>query len=251
MFDQERQHSICTLIARNGRQTVRELQSALGASPATIRRDLTHLDRIGRIIRVHGGAIDPGQFGGEKTFDDRGRRERRSKAAIADSAVDIARGYGVVYVDAGTTCLPIGRRLLGVADLTIYTNSIPLAATPGTAAEVVCIGGTVKHVSSALVDGLALGWIRRLRFPLAFIGASGLSATDGASASATDEAALKQLVIERSERSVLVADSTKWDRAADVVFADWPVINDWICDDRLAPRAAKAVRDHGVNVILA
>ena len=103
----------------------------------------------------------------------------------------------------------------------------------------------------ALVDGLALGWIRRLRFPLAFIGASGLSATDGASASAADEAALKQLVIERSERSVLVADSTKWDRPADVAFANWPVINDWICDDLLPPRAARAVRDHGVNVILA
>lgn len=226
-----------------------QLRDSLDASPATIRRDLTHLEQTGRLIRVHGGAIDPHRLDQESLFEERHNRSRKQKAAIADRAVELARPYQVIFVDAGTTCLPIGRRLLGVAGITIYTNSIPLIATQGTAAEIVCIGGKVKRVSNALVDSLALGWIRRLRFPLAFIGASGLSPQDGASASATDEAALKQLILERSERSVLVADSTKWERPSSVAFADWSVFDDWICDSGLAHRAAAMV--HDVNVILA
>ena len=36
---------------------VDELSSELGVSTATVRRDLTELDRVGHVRKVHGGAV--------------------------------------------------------------------------------------------------------------------------------------------------------------------------------------------------
>lgn len=56
MLTEERWNAIIELVDRKKAVTVPELEKELDVSAATIRRDLTELNRMGRIVKVHGGA---------------------------------------------------------------------------------------------------------------------------------------------------------------------------------------------------
>ena len=59
MLAEERFGQILNLLSKQRTATVQELCEALGTSESTIRRDLTELDRLGKLNKVHGGATLP------------------------------------------------------------------------------------------------------------------------------------------------------------------------------------------------
>ena len=56
MLAEERFSLIMEQLNRKRTVTVQELCEALNTSESTIRRDLTELDRLGKLHKVHGGA---------------------------------------------------------------------------------------------------------------------------------------------------------------------------------------------------
>ena len=83
MLAEERFALILNLLAEKRTATVQELCEALNASESTIRRDLTELDRQGRLNKVHGGATLPdGQFlADEPTMTDKESRPEAQHCA--------------------------------------------------------------------------------------------------------------------------------------------------------------------------
>ena len=61
MLAEERFSLIMEQLDRKRTVTVQELCEALNTSESTIRRDLTELDRLGKLNKVHGGATHGGQ----------------------------------------------------------------------------------------------------------------------------------------------------------------------------------------------
>ena len=61
MLAEERFSLIMEQLNRKRTVTVQELCEALNTSESTIRRDLTELDRLGKLNKVHGGAEGPCQ----------------------------------------------------------------------------------------------------------------------------------------------------------------------------------------------
>ena len=59
MLAEERFGQILNLLSKQRTATVQERCEALGTSESTIRRDLTELDRLGKLNKVHGGATLP------------------------------------------------------------------------------------------------------------------------------------------------------------------------------------------------
>ena len=59
MLAEERFSLIMEQLDRKRTVTVQELCEALNTSESTIRRDLTELDRLGKLNKVHGGATLP------------------------------------------------------------------------------------------------------------------------------------------------------------------------------------------------
>ena len=57
MFNNERYKAISEYLKNNQRAKVKELADMLFVSPATIRRDLVEMQKLGMLERSHGGAI--------------------------------------------------------------------------------------------------------------------------------------------------------------------------------------------------
>ena len=63
-----RHDTILDMLLRTGSVRVSDLTEALGIAPATLRRDLQHLEEQGMLIRVHGGAVPaPGSAARRRT----------------------------------------------------------------------------------------------------------------------------------------------------------------------------------------
>lgn len=249
MFAHERQLKITALLEQRRQASVVTLQRELGVSAATLRRDLAHLQRVGKLVRTHGGVLHAAFHAGEPAFERKARAATKAKARLAELALGLVPSGATVFVDAGTTTLELGRLLLERDDLTIFTNSLPLlnVRRAGKAA-LISVGGEMREISRALVGSLAMDWLSHLRFDLVFVGASALDATDGASTTELLEAAIKREVIARSRRAILLADHTKWMQRAPIGFAAWIAFSDFVTDQMPAPAIRAALKRHRVKL---
>jgi DeoR family fructose operon transcriptional repressor len=57
MYAEERQQAMAQLVAARGRLSVNLLAEEYDVTTETVRRDLSALERMGLVRRVHGGAV--------------------------------------------------------------------------------------------------------------------------------------------------------------------------------------------------
>ena len=245
----ERHRHILRLLSERGRLTVAEMASRLGISTATARRDASDLAAGGHVLRVH-GALLPRDFGlDEPRYSRKAEKAVTAKVRLGRVAAALLPESGPVFIDAGTTCLEVGRCLLDRPGLRIFTNSVTLLALAGESrATLVGIGGEVRPLSLALTGALAQHWLENLRFEAAVIGASGLDPATGASTTETAEAAVKSEVLRRSTRRILVAHGEKWEHPAALRFAPWPAFSDFVTDHTFSRTERLALGRHGLRL---
>ena len=230
MYAQERHNSIRKIVREKQRLSFAELQNLVRVSPATLRRDLSELERAGDLIRVHGGVLDPLYARTEISFDERQQRLNAEKKFIAAKANELIPAGSSVFVDAGSTCLEAGKLLMRRADIRLITHSVALVAACSHAeASVICIGGELRKVSGALVGGTAINTFANLQFDFALIGATGLN-SEGCWTTEFTETEIKKNIITRAKRRLVLADHTKWQAPGTVLFSRWDDINDWLID---------------------
>jgi DeoR family fructose operon transcriptional repressor len=244
MFAQERHHAIRKIVKEHRRLNFAQLQKLVNVSAATLRRDLTDLEKSGDILRVHGGVLDPAYVRSEISFDEKILRHSPEKKAIAAKAASLVPAGSIVFVDAGSTCLEAGRILMGREDLTIVTHSVALIGISlHGRAKLLCPGGELRRVSGALVGSSALGGLALMRTDIAFIGASGMT-EEGCSTTELTEAEMKRAILQGAARKVLLADASKWRQTSTVLFSDWSRIDDWVTDR--VPDDTQSLRQAGL-----
>src|SRR4051794_41854251 len=59
MYAEERQQAIARLVNQRGRMSVNQLAREYDVTTETVRRDLSTLERMGLVRRVHGGVVPP------------------------------------------------------------------------------------------------------------------------------------------------------------------------------------------------
>ena len=105
MYAEERQQAIAQLVSQRGRLSVVEVAEKFDVTTETVRRDLSALERIGLVRRVHGGAVPASSLAViESGLGERDLANTAEKEAIARAAVSLLPPAGsTVVLDAGTT----------------------------------------------------------------------------------------------------------------------------------------------------
>lgn len=241
-----RRELISSLTDEQGAVRVRELSDQLGVSAMTIRRDIEALAQANRVERVHGGAIRLDRANrsvDEPGFQAKLMRQQAEKIEIAAAAARHIAAGSAIGITAGTTTFQLAQHLSAINDLTIVTNSMPIAteltATP-TGAHVVLTGGTPTR-SSAIVGPLADRSLADLHLDLVFMGVHGMGEVAGFTTPNLAEAQTNQSFIRSARQVVVLADSTKWDTTGLGTIAPLSEADLLITDDQLSPQALGVV----------
>ena len=105
MLSEERHMMILKILEEKQSVTVTELTNLLGISESTARRDITLLDKAGRLVKVFGGAVpaDSIYLSTEPTVAQKAEINKEEKKQIARYAASLIQPQDFVYLDAGTT----------------------------------------------------------------------------------------------------------------------------------------------------
>ena len=253
MYAEERQRQIADQARRDGRVEVARLAEDLDVTPETIRRDLTRLERLGQLKRVHGGAIPLTHLAFEAPVADRDSTMAEEKDRIAAAALKELPKSGAILLDAGTTTRRLAANLPSDRELTVVTNALDIASTLAEQPNVtvLMIGGRVRGRTMAAVDGHAESMLRNLYVDVAFVATNGVSLERGLTTPDSDEAAMKRLMIAQARRVVLLADHTKVADDHLVRFGDLDDIDTFITDRGLDPRLQEDLLRTGLRVVAA
>lgn len=250
MFLSARQSEILDIAKAEGRVQVDDLASRFSVTPQTIRKDLNDLCETRRLTRVHGGAIFPS--GAENVrYEARRSMAAPEKQAIGRAAADLIPNNTSLFINIGTTTEAVGEALLDHKDLMVITNNINVANRLRVfpAIEVVIAGGVVRGSDGGIVGEAAVDFIRQFKVDYAVIGASAID-PDGALLDYDyREVKVAQAIIANARHVILVADSSKFERAAPVRIGHLSQVHTFITDVCDIADLASICREHDVRLI--
>ena len=216
----ERRQEILNTISTEGSVRASDLAERLNVTTETIRKDLIFLNNKHLLKKGHGGAQAINEFT-ERSLDVRAQENALAKRAIANCAIKQIDDGSVVFVDAGST----------MVELAIITNNlsvIPALLESGNA--IYFLGGEVSSVTQATGGIWAANALKSIKIDVAFLGSSGFQSHSGPCTKMFSDAQLKRDVITSANKSVVLADHTKFSTNAIMQYADWSDVDVFITD---------------------
>ena len=255
MYAEERQQAIARLVGQRGRMSVNQLAEEYAVTTETVRRDLSALERMGLVRRVHGGVVPPESL----SLIEAGLRERdqvniERKERIARAALDqLPPAGGTILLDAGSTTSRLAALLPPETPLTVVTHAVPIAARLAGLRhiELRLLPGRVRRTTQAAVGAETVAALSHLRVDVAFLGTNGVTVEHGLTTPDADEAATKRALVASGRRVVALTDSSKFGVETAIRFAT-PTDIDVLVTDTDAPGAdRRALVKAGIEVIVA
>lgn len=149
----------------------------------------------------------------EPSLDRRMVLNHEAKFAIAALAAKKVEPNQTIALDVGSTVFALADRIREMP-VRIFTASLLIASQLGQArARVYLPGGEVQGTEPSLVGARTVEDLKRFYFDTAYLGISGLSA-DGIFDYSLEEIEIKSTMIARSKQTVVLADSSKFDRVS-------------------------------------
>lgn len=209
----ERRARILELLRQDKSVLVKDLCVRFGVTGETIRKDLTQLEREGRLVKTYGGAYL--QDGVKNEIDASIRRMLlpEAKDAIAVCCAGLVEAGDTVFLDESTTCLAIARHLLD-ADITVVTNSLDIAQlfSDGGVGKVLLSGGELDRKNRCFVGGSAEEFLSRYYVDKSFVSCRGADRTAGITDGSAVNGRIRAMMLQRAGRRFLVLDHTKLDK---------------------------------------
>jgi DeoR family ulaG and ulaABCDEF operon transcriptional repressor len=254
MTETERQRRVLELLRDRPFASVRDLQSVVDASPATIRRDIAKLHATGAVRRVFGGIAAAESVGvldrvTARPFTENQMLGVAAKKAIAQEAATLVQDGDALIIHGGSTCY-LFALLLANRNVRIYTNSMPLAATlwqNGTC-HLTLAGGELYREPGILFSPQA--GPPEFYASKFFLGAQAITPS-GMQESHPLVVRETEKLLQRADEVIVLADSRKFGLRARNPIMPLSRISTLITDDAITETNHKMLIDAGIRVMIA
>ena len=259
----ERRMNTVKVVNMHKTATVAEIAEWVGASPATVRRDLAWLDEQGLIIRTRGGATATDYSsqailrGFVPAYEQRLNEYVEEKRSIGQCAAEHIHDGETIILDASSTNHYILPYLTKKRDLTVLTNSLYISkelmkiAETNPSLTVICSGGTLFMRSHSFIGMIAEQALSQFYVDKAFIGLRGISLQHGLTSPFPEEIPVKRQMIRCAQQVFILADHTKFNLTLASLIAPLNVVHTLITDARIAPEVVRQMNAAIPNVVIA
>lgn len=246
-----RQAQIRDMLLKKDVITLQEFCQAFNASTATIRNDLTYLEKEGYLKRVLGGAISTEGTPRNTRYHTRINLFKDEKMQIASYAIEnLIKENMTIILDAGTTNQYIAQKLLEKEiPCTVITNSFNVLSI---LSKCVCVelygaGGKLDKEHNSFHDERSLASIKGMKADVYFLSPNGIDIDAQVTSNAIEEHEMKREFIKCAGQVVVVADHSKFDKKAENHLIDLKEVSLIISDSKLDKNIIKKY-SHDIDI---
>jgi len=222
------------------------------ASESSVRRDLSSLEEQKLLRRVYGGAVQV-EPATKDSFDFQSAvvQHGDEKSRIAMLAARLVQDGQTIVLDGGSTAAAVAGELSG-RSLHVITNSLPIAAMFQDARniELTLTGGYLYPRLQVMLGPFCEKMLGAVTADVLIMG-TGSVTENGFSNNNTLVVGSERKMIEIANRVIIVADYTKFGRAAMIPLAPLEEADTVVSDSNLSRDYQEMLRRHGVEVLLA
>lgn len=256
MNPRNRADQILRELRQEGDLSVEVLIKRLGASAASVRRDLTKLESKGLVRRTHGGVtlVEPllyEPFRYDSLFQNREQHRTAEKRRIGLYAAEFIQENETVGFTAGTTATHVARNLRNRHNIRVITNAINIAMELSNCAglKTFVTGGFVQWAGSfSLVGHAAILSLNDMFMDRVFVSVCGIDVTRGITVIEPEEALTFRTMIQQSKQTVVVADSSKIGMVTPALICPISQLDVLITDKDATDKQIGPFRERGIEV---
>lgn len=261
MEREDRLSRLVDYIVDNGSARVEEVMERFGVSPATARRDLDTLADQQLVTRTRGGAM-ANSSSGDLPLRYRSVRHGGAKRAIASKVAELVEPGTAIAFNGGTTtttaAYEVGVRSasdprFAQEETTVITNAVNIAndLIVRPQLRIVVVGGVARMRSYELIGPLSSLILPAINIDTLFLGVTAIDPARGIFTQDDGEATINAALMKAARRTVVVADSSKFDTTAFARIAGLEEADALLTDAGVTEDQAAAVRAAGVELIVA
>lgn len=208
-----RHTAILDFLRVEGEISLTELATRLSVSNETIRRDIRKLAAEGVVEQLRGSVALPDVLR-ETAYQGCLLEQVDEKRRVAAAAAPLVNSGDSLIILGGSTSSYFAWELRGVRDLTLITNSCDIARLllNRSGNKVFLVGGALRADNGSTYGSVAADDLRRFAVRSAFFSVGQVHAVDGYMHDESEDVNLTRVAIECAERSVVLADHTKFGR---------------------------------------
>lgn len=240
----ERHNKILNILKDKKTANVRELAKILFVSEATVRRDLTEMQKLGLLERSHGGAILPDNADEISIFV-RMNKNSKEKERAASAALKSIPSFRSVFIDSSSTALALAERM-DLSFKTVVTNNLETAMRLSKKKNInlIILGGSVQYNTVSATGSFTARQLEEFSFDLMISSCAAVVGNEVFERS-LEQKEIKNAALHRSKYKILVFDSTKYDAVHTYKVAslsDYDLVaSDALPEGRIPPANVKFV----------
>lgn len=206
-----RKMAILELFQEQNILKITNLSDKFDVSRETIRRDFAELESEGKVKLIRGGAV-LNVSDSETPYERRLNIMHEEKEKIAENFCSMLKDNMTIYLDYGTTCLEVARKIKRFKNLTVITNSLPIINElyKVDAINLYVLGGMVRKNEGSFVGEQINKVLQNININIGFFSGSGIDYKFGLSNYNFDESNVTRNVINRCQKIVVGIDSSKF-----------------------------------------
>ena len=228
---EQRRNEIVAFVNEQGQVSFSQLKEKFPTvSEMTLRTDLKILDQNQQLVRIHGGAKSLVEVVGTEDFLKlRFVRNTEDKKIIAHKAKQLIKGNQTIFLDSGST-------------------TTMLATEFEDKSRVVMLGGNMNCRSMSVNGYNAIRAIEKVNFDIAFMGVTRFDYETGFTCETLEDAEIKRLAVEKSNKVVVLMDSSKIGKRGTYTMCNLDQVDVVVCDDKLPENFIEECKARGILV---
>ena len=248
----ERHKHILDCLARDGYVRVAEMAKELDVTTVTIRKDLKYLEEKKLLYRTHGSASPVNPQTQEVEVREKEKIHIDEKRRIAMAAAQLIEPDDSIIIASGSTVQMLGDFIQPQGHLTVVTSSLKTAVQLNSMdrVDVIQLGGNVRKNSLSVVGVYTSQFFEQITCSKLFLGVDGIDLDYGITNSNIEEALLNIKMIEASQRTIIMADSSKFGRRGFGRICNLDRIDVIITDSGITASVARAIEDADIELII-
>ncbi len=246
----ERHKAILDILQLQGSVSVSDLSERLDVSEVTIRKDLSALENQNKLYRTHGRAIPISPYIGDRHINEKEKQAVQEKRLIGKAAAALVNEQDSILIASGTTILYMAKELVEKKNITVISASVSASSMLSQNKEinVVQLGGVVRESSVSVVGSFAEDMLKYFNCSLLFMGADGVDLDFGITTTNMMEANLNRMMMNTSQQTVLLVDSSKFGKKGFSKICDIKDVDRIITDENIPQMYLENIQDMGIEV---